>query len=343
MPILDEGEPERDGRPGERVPATAGISRAKSSKPRRWKVSAPFCLPRPIAIIFISPLSTGPEKSVWGLTRLTGTMRSASSKAWRSTNTGTPGSTSPRSDRVHGGADLAAHRLGGDAVAREDRELALGGRAAVAAHRGDDEDVGPGLRSRSTTARATSSMRSMPRLPAATQTRVPGRTVPMTSSSRRRTAAWTSSIARRVQALADERPAGEGGRAELGIGAAAHAWIMPRRGEDRAWRAGDGVEEPRAVLRSRSPAPTVSECRPRRPLHPAVGVEGAPVDGVRVVVTAVQETLHGGRHGRRSAHHRRDRRDGGPEPAGRPGPRGGPRRSWRPSVERRRRCWWSGP
>ena len=59
--------------------ATAGISSGNLPYPWRWNVSAPFCLPRPMAIIFIRPLSIGAVKSVWGFTRLTGTMRSAPS------------------------------------------------------------------------------------------------------------------------------------------------------------------------------------------------------------------------------------------------------------------------
>ena len=45
----------------------------------------------------------------------------------------------PEDDRVHVGPDLDAHRLGRDAVAGQQLALALGGRAAVAPHRGDDE------------------------------------------------------------------------------------------------------------------------------------------------------------------------------------------------------------
>ena len=60
-------------------------------------MSAPFCLPRPIAIIFMRPLSIGPLKSVWTFTRLIGTITSAPSKALRSMKTGTPGRTSPSS------------------------------------------------------------------------------------------------------------------------------------------------------------------------------------------------------------------------------------------------------
>ena len=45
----------------------------------------------------------------------------------------------PEDDRVHVGADLDPHRLGRDPVARQELALALGGGAAVAPHRGDDE------------------------------------------------------------------------------------------------------------------------------------------------------------------------------------------------------------
>ncbi len=48
-------------------------------------------------------------------------------------------------DRFHARADLAAHGLRGDPVLGEDAELALGGRAPVAAHRRDDEDGGARL------------------------------------------------------------------------------------------------------------------------------------------------------------------------------------------------------
>ena len=77
--------------------ATSGMRSWNVAKPWRWNVSAPFCLPSPMAIIFIRPLSISPVKSVCGLTRLIGTIASAPSRARRSTNTGTPGRTSPSS------------------------------------------------------------------------------------------------------------------------------------------------------------------------------------------------------------------------------------------------------
>ncbi len=50
-----------------------------------------------MAIILARPLSISPVKSVCGLTRLIGTIRSAPSNAARSMKTGTPGRTSPSS------------------------------------------------------------------------------------------------------------------------------------------------------------------------------------------------------------------------------------------------------
>ena len=132
---------------------------------------------------------------MWGLTRLTGTMRSAPSKALRSTNTGTPGTTSPRStvsieERISqpivAGVIPYPARTASWPSAVAPPWLPMAGTMNTSA---------PASCSRSTTALTTSSMRSMPRLPAATQARVPGRTVPMTSSIARRTAAGTSSIA----------------------------------------------------------------------------------------------------------------------------------------------------
>ena len=63
-------------------------------KPSSWQVSAPFCLPMPITIIFMSPLSQGPRKATCGLIRLTTTIPSASA-ANRSRCTGNPLAETP--------------------------------------------------------------------------------------------------------------------------------------------------------------------------------------------------------------------------------------------------------
>jgi len=57
-------------------------------------VIAPWCLPRPIPIIFMSPLSKGPRKSECALTRLTTTTPSHRS-ASRESQMGTPAAVSP--------------------------------------------------------------------------------------------------------------------------------------------------------------------------------------------------------------------------------------------------------
>ncbi len=119
------------------------MSSWKVAKPWRWNVSAPCCLPRPMAIIFMRPLSTSPVKSVCGLTRLIGTITSAPSRALRSTKTGTPGRTSPSStvsmlDRISQPIDFGSY-----AVRGEDLELALRRGAAVAAHCRHGEDLRP--------------------------------------------------------------------------------------------------------------------------------------------------------------------------------------------------------
>ena len=171
---------------------TAGMSSWNVAKPCRWSVSAPFCLPRPMAIIFIKPLSISPSKSVCGLTRLTGMIRSASSKACRSTNTGTPGATSPRStvsieerisQPIASGVIPYAARTSTCPWAVAPPWLPIAGTMKTDA---------PASWRRSTTARTTWSIRSIPRLPAATQARAPGATVPITGSRAARTAALTS-------------------------------------------------------------------------------------------------------------------------------------------------------
>ena len=116
VPVLEQGEPNgmRTGR--ERVRRDLGISSAKRAKPWPWKVSAPRCLPRPIAIILSRPLSTGPLKSVCGLTRLIGTMTSASSAAWRSDRRTRDRRPAPRRSSTVSmlDADLASDRRLGD-------------------------------------------------------------------------------------------------------------------------------------------------------------------------------------------------------------------------------------
>ena len=140
--VLDERDPEPHRCPGDRVPRDG-----RDEAPRSRRSPAGGTCPRRAACRGRSRASSsgrsrrGPAKPVWGLTRLTGTMRSAPSKALRSTNTGTPGTTSPRStvsieERIS--QPIAAGVI---PIAGQDRELALGGRAAVAAHRRDDEHV----------------------------------------------------------------------------------------------------------------------------------------------------------------------------------------------------------
>ena len=72
----------------------AGIILLSPSEPKECARVAPSCLPNPMVIIFIRPLSTGPLKEVCGLTRLTTTMASAP-YAIRSISTGMLPSTSP--------------------------------------------------------------------------------------------------------------------------------------------------------------------------------------------------------------------------------------------------------
>ena len=81
-----------------------------------------------------------------------------------------------QNDRIHVGLDGDAHRLGRHAVAGQKLALALGGRAAVAAHRGDDEWLVTHLVSVSTIVRATRSMPWTPRLPIPTAIVPPGLT-----------------------------------------------------------------------------------------------------------------------------------------------------------------------
>ena len=74
----------------------------------------------------------------------------------------------------------------------------------------------PAWRTRSTAAVTTSSMRSMPRLPAARQTRIPGVTADMTGSRAAFTAARTSAYLRRIDPLMHEGPGGQALGRELG-------------------------------------------------------------------------------------------------------------------------------
>ena len=77
--VLDQGDAEGDVDLAEGEAADGRDQVVEVGKPLAWKYSAPFCLPRPIAIIFIRPDSIGPTKSVWGLTRPTGMTTSACS------------------------------------------------------------------------------------------------------------------------------------------------------------------------------------------------------------------------------------------------------------------------
>ena len=67
--------PTAKGMPASRrqVRPKEGMFTGISAKPRRWQMEAPYCFPRPMASIFIMPLSKVPWKSVWGLIRPTGT------------------------------------------------------------------------------------------------------------------------------------------------------------------------------------------------------------------------------------------------------------------------------
>ena len=119
--------------------ATRGISSRRPHVPWACRASACTRLPRPIAVIFISPLSYGPWKSVCCLTRLT-TIVAAAAAAWASVTIGTGRSCSPATgDDVHRRAHLAALPAVDEAVRLEHLALALGGGAAVAAHRRDEE------------------------------------------------------------------------------------------------------------------------------------------------------------------------------------------------------------
>ena len=84
------------------------------------------------------PLSKRPRKSVCGLTRETVTTASAS-RAFLSQKTGSPQLLVPMRHGGHVGLDRHAEGLLADAVLGQQLALALGGGAAVAAHRGDDE------------------------------------------------------------------------------------------------------------------------------------------------------------------------------------------------------------
>ena len=72
----------------------AGIFTAMLPKPASWQIEAPYCLPRPMAIIFMMPLSYGPLKHVCGFMRLT-TMMPSDSAAYLSIYTSTPNSLVP--------------------------------------------------------------------------------------------------------------------------------------------------------------------------------------------------------------------------------------------------------
>ena len=173
--------------------ATAGMSSAKVAKPWRWNVSAPRCLPRPMAIILSRPLSTGPLKSVCGLTRLIGMMTSASSWAWRSMKTGIP-PTSPiltvsMLERIS--QPIVASRMPSDARTSSWPSAVAPPWLPMA---GTTNTSAPAARTAVTAARVTSAIRSIPRLPTARQTRWPGRIVPSTVANAARTASSTSAI-----------------------------------------------------------------------------------------------------------------------------------------------------
>ena len=109
-----------------------------STGPQAWIWAAPGCLPNPTTAIFVSPLSIGPLKQVCGLMRLTGMIRSAPA-ALRSRYSGMPSAVRATSIGLHRRPDLAVDRGLGHPERLQHRPLALGGGAAVAAHRRHDE------------------------------------------------------------------------------------------------------------------------------------------------------------------------------------------------------------
>ncbi len=74
--------------------AISQMLRAMWGKPCIWQMLAPYCLPQPMASILIRPLSCRPRKSVWGLTRPTGTIQSAAA-AGAAMRTGRPWGVTP--------------------------------------------------------------------------------------------------------------------------------------------------------------------------------------------------------------------------------------------------------
>ena len=98
-------------------------------------------LPRPIAIIFMRPLSYGPWKSVCGFTRFT-TIVADALDASASVTTFDAADLRRQLDDVHARAHRAAEVLLVEPVRRQHLALALSGCAAVASHRRHHEGLG---------------------------------------------------------------------------------------------------------------------------------------------------------------------------------------------------------
>ena len=241
MPVLDERDPEPHGRPSDRVPCDG------RDKRREVVVAAPvegvgaLLLAQADREHLHQPALDGTREAGVGLDAVDGDDEVGALEGVAIHEHRDARDDLAEVHGLHRGADLAAHGLGRDPVAGQDGELALGGRAPVAAHRRDDEHVrarfpetpddgAHHLVDAVDAAAAGGDADAGPRPDRADD-------VVHRQAHRRRHIVDR----RRVQVLAHQRPAGEDGRKELGVGAAVHAWMMPPRGANRARRVG-GVD-----------------------------------------------------------------------------------------------------
>ena len=227
MPVLDQRDAEAHGRAGDRV---AGDRRDEAGE---LVVALPVERVRALLLAqadgehLHEPALHGPREASVGLDAVHGDDEVGALECVAIDEDGDAGQDLAEVDRLHRRSDLAAHRLGRDAVAGEHLELAGRGRAAMAAHGRDDEDLGARLAQAvhdrlhddvdAVDAAASRGHAGAGPGPHRAHHRPEGR------AGRRRDVVQLS----RVEALADEGPAREGGRTELGVGDTGHAQIMP--------------------------------------------------------------------------------------------------------------------
>ena len=145
MPVLDEGQAEGDGGTGENQRRHRGDELVEDREPLAVEGVGASLLAQPDGDHLGEAALDLPREVGMGLDTVDWDDDVGVLKRLAVDEDGHSGMDLTQGYRVHAGADLAAHGLGGDAIGGEKPELALGGRAPVAAHRGHQEDGGAGL------------------------------------------------------------------------------------------------------------------------------------------------------------------------------------------------------